>query len=131
MILFISILAVVVGGLVVFYLQGKKAGLGGVCLICEKGVEKAFYHDGYSFCSEHIGAFRSGKWKLLQEGEASEADPEFGVNLYELKKALVENSIPSFIQASYKERNGKVVTRMKLLTLEKDWEKARAFSQSR
>ncbi|MEX0799264.1 MAG: hypothetical protein WD025_07450 [Bacteriovoracaceae bacterium] len=127
---FLAIAAILISGLIVLNLRSKNVARQSLCLICEESLSHPRYCDEYSFCQEHFNVYKDGEWVVLSQGSASAGSPDFGVELYETKGKLVGSGIPSFIQASYEEESGNIVTKMKLLVLKQDLEKAQALSKS-
>ncbi|MCO4753785.1 MAG: hypothetical protein KC478_04855 [Bacteriovoracaceae bacterium] len=99
-------------------------------MICEKELATPLYHDSHAFCEKHIDVYKHGNWKLLVSGNATADDPEYGVKIYKLKTLLSQLDLPSHILVDYELENGSIITKMKLMTLEENLEKAQALSKS-
>ena len=130
MTLFLSIALILVGALIAFSIRAKNRPAKELCLICEKELERPIYHNGHALCDSHIEVYKTGRWELLVQGNATSEDPEYGVKIYKLKNLLSQLDMPSHILVDYSLENGSIVTKMKLMTLEENLEKAKALSKS-
>lgn len=130
MTLWLSILAIVLGGLYVFG-RRQKQGERAFCMICEKELERPVYENGYAFCGEHASLYKRASWPVLMEGRSTPEDPEFGVRLWKLKQALSSKGFRSYIENSYSSEDNGIVTKMELRVLEEDLEGAKALSRSK
>lgn len=75
------------------------------CSICEHIFCKSCIKNYKSlyFCKEHIHLVMKHDWVEVLTVKTSTNDPEKGVRLYDLKKAILEqDQIPSFIETHYK-----------------------------
>lgn len=77
------------------------------CAICDKLFCEScsiFHHNVY-FCPEHYKLLQDHEWAEVLRLNSSSEDPERGVKLYELRKALFQSeNIPSYIQIDYQLR---------------------------
>lgn len=128
--LFFATAAILAAGILIFKIKSKSRSAQELCFICEKPLVNPLYHDQHAFCPDHLDVYREGEWKTLFQGSASAASSEAGVKIYHAKMALVNAQCPSFIQISYEDENGEIVTKMKLMVLKADLEKAWALSKS-
>lgn len=130
MTLWLSILAIVLGGL---YVLGRrqKQGEPAFCMVCEKELKNPVYENGYAFCAEHAFLYKSASWPVLMKGRSTPEDPEFGVRLWKLKQELSSKGLRSYIESSYSSEESGIVTKMELRVLEEDLEGAKALSRSK
>jgi hypothetical protein len=131
--LFISILALIIGILVVTRRQETHQSQLSECSICHNMFydKDIFIEDDMPFCSNHRSVYLNTNWVVFDRVFSTEYNSENGVKLYEFKLSLWTNhQIPSFIKANYQVLGEGIRTEISLLVPKEKLERVKSLFTS-
>ncbi|GAB4013080.1 MAG: hypothetical protein Fur0010_09560 [Bdellovibrio sp.] len=76
----------------------------GVCAICEQSLCESCLREWehLNFCSEHLKTYAENKWEYITNEQTTPTTVEKSAYIYDFKRALWKDSIPTFIVTHYK-----------------------------
>jgi len=88
----------------------------GVCSICSQVFrDSELQLEGeLALCPKDLVYYSDKNWILVREANSNPEDPEAALSIYNLKAALMEISIPSYIAAKYSNFDGKIISTFEL-----------------
>ncbi len=98
-------------------LSHTNRSLYGVCSICDKKYldSKLTTIEDLSLCPADLIIYQNHKWESIYAVESDPENPENALAVQNIKDELKKISIPSFIQTTYTEANGQVISHFNLL----------------
>lgn len=123
--LFVSILAILIGFMVVTAQQNKIQSTTSECSICNRTFSETeiFTSDDLPFCREHIKTYEDSHWTQYLIATSTPENSLDGIKLYEMKVSLWRNhQIPAVIKSSYEVNGEEIITTLTLFVREVDLE---------
>lgn len=128
--LLVSILAIIIGFVVVTNQQNKIQSNTSECSICHQTFDesKIYVSDELPFCVEHIKTYEDSNWVPFIQATSTPENSLEGIKLYETKLSLWrDHQLPTFIKSSYELDEDKIITKLTLMVRLENLEKIKQF----
>lgn len=107
----------------------NKRSNNGVCFLCDEVFpDKELIESELNFfCKPHLSLFEDSHWMSAYKVISSSSDPEKALIIQEVKDALKNKDIFSYIETSYDEKEGEIYSYFELFCRSEDYNTVRDF----